>query len=59
MDLKLNGNQCQQCKNKVEYNTQYDAYYCQSCDNWLEDTCSDSECEFCSQRPAHPNQIEN
>ncbi len=40
------------CKTpESEYDDKYDAYYCVVCNKWLEDKCSDKDCEFCSKRP--------
>lgn len=58
MDLKLNGNWCPNCSSEVKYSNQYDAYYCELCNKWLEEQCSDSDCSFCSKRPDLPSQIE-
>ncbi len=32
----------------------FDAYACIPCNKWLETKCADSDCEFCSNRPARP-----
>lgn len=32
----------------------YDAWCCISCNEWLEDTCTDSNCSFCAKRPWTP-----
>ena len=48
MDLNLN--YCK-CGAKKSYSDEYDAYYCNSCQQWLEDKCSDPTCEFCANRP--------
>jgi hypothetical protein len=44
---------CSVC-GSIEYNEDYDAYYCPNCNKWLEDECGDPECEFCSGRPEKP-----
>jgi len=36
-------------------NEEFDAYYCTTCDKWLEKQCSDPKCEFCSKRPKKPS----
>jgi len=33
------------------YDSKYDAYYDSVTNEWLEKTCSDATCEFCSKRP--------
>jgi len=47
------GHNCEDTKQRSE---QYDAYYCEYCNIWLEDKCNDPECEFCSSRPLTPNE---
>jgi len=42
---------------KQTYSEQYDAYYCESCNTWLEDRCDDPECEYCTTRPPVPIQV--
>ena len=36
-------------------NEQYDAYYYPDTNEWIEDKCSDPECEFCKGRPEKAN----
>jgi hypothetical protein len=43
---------CPICHKKGKLNTTYDAYYC--CNTWLENKCSDTECDFCNKRPDTP-----
>lgn len=33
------------------YNGRYDAYFNTKTREWVEDKCSDKECEFCANRP--------
>lgn len=35
-----------------EYSMEYDSYYEPDTGKWVEDKCSDPECEFCANRPA-------
>ena len=35
----------------------YDAKYCRSCDTWLDSTCPDPICQYCSRRPRRPSLI--
>ena len=53
MDIK-NPNYCD-CNSKKKFSDQYDAYYCASCNEWLESKCDDPECEYCPNRPDTPN----
>lgn len=39
---------------KKEFSEEYDAYYCETCNQWLEDPCDDPTCEFCTARPLTP-----
>ena len=45
---------CSACRNPGIRSERYDAYYCASCNIWLEGGCGDLECEFCSNRPINP-----
>jgi hypothetical protein len=36
------------------YSKEFDAYYCANCNEWLENPCSNPECDFCSLRPERP-----
>lgn len=38
----------------VEYADLYDAYFCRDCNEWLEATCNDPDCEECAERPERP-----
>ncbi len=42
-----------------QYNQKHDAYYDDEKDVWLEEACEDPGCEYCSQRPAHPSEVES
>ena len=46
---------CPICNRYSDYNDEYDVYYCKVCDIWLEDKCSDPNCEFCVYRPEKPS----
>jgi predicted RNA-binding Zn-ribbon protein involved in translation (DUF1610 family) len=48
---------CPDCNNLVSYAEKYDAYYCPTCNEWLEQKCSDPECTFCPNRPANPVEV--
>jgi hypothetical protein len=51
--MDINPNYCS-CGSKKSYSQEYDAYYCDSCNVWLEDKCNDLECEYCPGRPEQP-----
>lgn len=40
-----------------KYCEQYDAFYDSEKDKWLEETCSDVFCEYCSNRPSKPSEV--
>lgn len=48
---------CEKCGTIKSYSEQYDAYYCESCNIWLENVCNDYECDYCNARPEHPNDV--
>ena len=52
-------NFCSKCRSETKYSNKYDAYYCELCNKWLENTCSDPECTYCQTRPEKPSQMEN
>ena len=56
MDIK-SVNFCESCGSERQYNNKYDVYYCELCNKWLEDKCSDQDCKFCAERPEKPSQI--
>jgi hypothetical protein len=53
--MDINPNYCK-CGYKRKYSEEYDAYYCELCNKWLEDKCDDAGCEFCKDRPKKPNE---
>jgi len=36
------------------YFEKYDSYFCPKCNRWLDEQCSDPNCEFCVNRPDIP-----
>lgn len=48
---------CTTCGNRKELAERWDAYYCPSCNEWLEATCDDPECGFCRNRPENPIEV--
>ena len=48
---------CKNCdaKGKNVHCDEFDAYYCTECNNWQEDKCGVSDCEFCANRPENYN----
>lgn len=46
---------CSKCGQKtIYYIDKYDAWCCASCNEWLDEPCSDPDCPFCSGRPETP-----
>jgi hypothetical protein len=39
---------------KYVYSEQYDAYYDEETNEWIEDKCDEPNCEFCMNRPETP-----
>ena len=35
----------------LEYDNKYDAYYHKLTNEWLEEVCGHTDCEFCGKRP--------
>lgn len=50
---------CEKCGSEKKYSQKYDAFYCESCDIWLEKLCADWDCEFCANRPEKPSLVRN
>lgn len=42
------------CQVPKKYSKEYDCYYCDSCNIWSEDKCSDDDCDYCAARPDKP-----
>lgn len=38
----------------IAYSKEYDAYYNQRTNEWIDHKCCDPNCEFCTTRPARP-----
>jgi len=45
---------CPDCGEQVSLDEKHDTYFCRTCNKWLEETCSDSSCQFCKDRPSTP-----
>ena len=54
--MDITGRWHRDCGSEVQYNSEYDAYYCELCNQWLEKTCDDPECDYCINRPEKPSQ---
>lgn len=50
---------CSVCLEPLAYHDEHDAQYCQSCDEWREEVCSDPTCEYCLARPKKPSDDKN
>ena len=53
--MDLTDNSCQ-CGTIKSYSDEYDTYYCEKCNVWLEDICTDRDCVYCNSRPVTPNE---
>ncbi len=47
---------CPKCGGKKEMDWEHDAYYCPTCDIWLEEVCSNTQCCHCEGRPERPSE---
>ncbi len=45
---------CATCTTERVYYDSFDAYFCPSCNVWLEHGCSGSSCDYCRDRPTAP-----
>jgi hypothetical protein len=50
-------NFCEDCGDKKRYSDEFDAFYCEKCNKWLESICDDTNCEFCIRRPQTPENL--
>jgi hypothetical protein len=48
---------CEQCGTDEQYSERYDAYFCPTCDIWLNDACDNPDCGFCVSRPEKPSMM--
>ncbi len=51
-------NECPECGSPNKYSAEYDTYYCERCNLWLEEKCNDPKCEYCNKRPDYPMEQE-
>jgi hypothetical protein len=54
--MDLNDLKCPTCGIRTSYAADFDSFYCEPCNEWLEDICNDRECLFCTTRPLKPNE---
>ena len=57
MDVKKTPRFCPTCSSERQYDEKHDAYYCELCNVWLEEKCTDATCKFCTTRPEKPSQV--
>jgi hypothetical protein len=38
----------------IAYSKEYDAYYNQATNEWIDPKCNDRNCEYCTKRPERP-----
>jgi hypothetical protein len=55
----LNHAHCDKCANdNKDYCEAFDAFFCITCDLWIERGCNDPQCRCgCNQRPARPSEV--
>lgn len=46
---------CSSCLHPLAYNEEHDSEFCEPCDEWREDSCTDPDCEYCLARPDKPS----
>ncbi|EOT27404.1 hypothetical protein C805_01512 [Eubacterium sp. 14-2] len=52
--------ECSLCGQKTIFHIyRYDSWCCTACNLWLDDTCDDPDCPFCSSRPPTPLEAYN
>jgi len=51
--------ECSRCKDFLQYDEVYDGYFCQRCNEWKTDKCTDLACHFCKNRPKKPKEEKN
>lgn len=45
---------CNHDKTTLDYSEEHDSYFCAKCNEWLENDCKDTKCEYCKNRPDKP-----
>jgi hypothetical protein len=45
---------CPHCTTQRVYYDDHDAFFCPTCNTWIEAPCSDDHCRFCVGRPERP-----
>ena len=55
--MDLNDLNCPTCQIPKSYITAFDAYFCKTCNVWLEENCGDPTCNYCNNRPQSPNDV--
>jgi hypothetical protein len=46
---------CPECLEKSSFSAFHDAYFCMNCDIWLDEKCSEPNCQYCNLRPDKPH----
>lgn len=46
---------CPKCRKHRKYSYRFDAFFCEEGNVWLDHSCLDRECIFCSERPPRPD----
>lgn len=48
---------CHVCENTLKYSDNYEAFYCENCNEWSEGLCRDEKCFYCTNRPSKPIEL--
>jgi DNA-directed RNA polymerase subunit RPC12/RpoP len=54
--MDITETKCPKCNSPRSYSEEYDTYYCETCNEWLEDICTDRDCVYCNTRPIFPKE---
>jgi hypothetical protein len=46
-----------ECSGILKYDERYDSLYCEKCNEWMEQKCTDETCFYCRKRPERPIDI--
>tara|TARA_R110000824_G_scaffold252068_6_gene440748 strand:- start:7248 stop:7454 length:207 start_codon:yes stop_codon:yes gene_type:complete len=48
---------CELCSNWFHYSEEFEAIYCDPCDEWVTKKCSGLFCKKCDERPRRPSLV--
>lgn len=50
---------CELCGKLGDRSARWDSYACVACDVWIEKSCDNPVCNYCTSRPNRPSQVED